>query len=277
MNIMSLLEKTKLILREHRIYPKKRLGQNFVIEPSIFQQMISYASPEQDDVVLDIGAGLGFLTSSLAEKTGRVLAVESDLGLVKILRKQLRNLANVEIIEGDVLKAKIPHFNKIVSTPPYQISSPLIQWLFDRNFDCAVMVFQKEFANRLVAPVGSEDYGWLTVITYYRADVELLDAVPKQMFYPQPEVDSIIARLKPKRQCPFTLKNEMLFKQLVQRLFTQRNRKLRNAITFFIKSTKNVTVAGKALDIADFLPFRDKRVRELAPEDFGVLANVFSN
>jgi len=268
---MSLLERTKHLLREYRIVPKKRLGQNFTVNPSIFKCMIDYASLEPSDVVLDIGAGLGFLTSFLAEKCSKVLAVEKDSKLVNVLREQLAALSNIEIVEGDVLKVKISRFSKIVSTPPYQISSALIEWLFDKDFDSAVLVLQKEFADRLAAPVGSKEYGWLTVIAHYYLSVELLNAVPKRMFYPEPEVDSVIVRLKPKHPHPFVAKDETLFKRLTKILFTQRNRKLRNAIVPFIRSTREVGIERKVF------PFHDKRVRELAPKDFGALANVFAD
>jgi 16S rRNA (adenine1518-N6/adenine1519-N6)-dimethyltransferase len=272
---MSLPKRTKFLLRRYRILPNKHLGQNFMIDPSVFRCMTGYASLGSNDVVLDIGAGLGFLTRFLASKCKGVLAVESDTRLVKALREQLKDLSNVEIIEGDVLKVQVPQFIKAVSIPPYNISSSLLLWLFSKKFDCAVLIFQKEFANRLVASVGSEDYGWLTVAAYYSVEVELLDEIPKWMFYPRPEVDSVIIRLKPKRPPPFTLKNEALFKQLVQTLFTQRNRKVRNAVLPFIKGMHAAT-AEDAVKLADSLLFQDKRVRELAPEDFGALANALT-
>ena len=246
-----------------------------MVESSIFQRMADYASLRRSDVVLDIGAGLGFLTRFLADKCKSVLAVESDSGLVRGLREQLKDAPNVKIVEGNVLKVQVSQFNKVVSIPPYNISSALLLWLFNRNFDRAVLIFQKEFANRLVASVGSEDYGWLTVFAYYHVELELLDEVPKWMFYPRPEVDSIIACLKPKKPSPFSLRNEALFKQLVQALFTQRNRKIRNAVLPFIKSM-HTTITENVVELADSLPFHDKRVRELAPEDFGALANALT-
>ena len=118
---------------------------------------------------------------------------------------------NVIVIEGDVLKAALPEFNKVIAIPPYYLSSHLITWLLERRIDCAVMILQKEFANRLIAAVGSEDYGWLTVLTYQNAEVELLDAVPKEMFYPQPEVDSVIVRIKPWSKRSFEVKDETVF------------------------------------------------------------------
>ncbi len=246
-----------------------------MIEPSIFQLLAKYATLRKDDVILDIGAGLGFLTRFLAETCGRVLAVEVDNRLVRVLREQLGDLLNVEVIEGDVFELPLQAFNKVVSIPPYNISSALIRWLFDKKLECAIFVFQKEFANRLLAPVGSEDYGWLTVLTYYHFNVELLDDVPKSFFYPQPETDSIIVFLKPKLPSPFKLKDKALFVRLVQALFTQRNRKVRNAIQPFMR--REHQVSKEAVKVADSFPFHDRRVRELAPEDFGELANALSN
>jgi len=246
-----------------------------MVEPSVFQCMANHASLSRNDVVLDIGAGLGFLTCFLADKCKCVLAVESDSRLVSVLHEELRDLSNVKLIEGNVLKVQIPQFNKVVSAPPYYISSSLLLWLFNKNFECAVLIFQEEFADRLAASVGTEGYGWLTVVAYYHLEVELLDKVPKSMFYPQPEVDSIIVRLKPKKPPPFLLKDKALFKQLVQALFTQRNRKVRNAVLPFLKS-KHVMTVEKAVELADSLPFHGKRVRELAPEDFGALANALT-
>jgi 16S rRNA (adenine1518-N6/adenine1519-N6)-dimethyltransferase len=244
-----------------------------MVESSILQNMANCAALDRSDVTLDIGAGLGFLTLSLAAKCRHVLAVESDAKLVRILLEQLGNLSNVSVIHGDVLRVPISQFNKVVSVPPYSISSHLLLWLFNRKFDRAVLILQKDFVNRLVAPVGSEHYGWLAVVAYYYVNVELLDDVPRWMFYPQPEVDSIIVRLEPKNLSPFTLKDEVRFKQFVQSLFTRRNRKVRNAIISFVRSSGASEVA-RVLEIAESFPFRDKRVRELAPEDFGALFNV---
>jgi len=270
---MSLLERTKLLLRRHRIFPNKLLGQNFMVESSILQYICGCASLVQNDVVLDIGAGFGFLTRFLADRCKSVLAVESDAKLLKVLQEQLEDLSNVKIIEGDVLKLQIPRFNKVVSIPPYNISSRLLTWLFSKNFDCAVLVFQKEFANRLLASIGTECYGWLTVVAYYYAEADLLDDIPKLMFYPQPKVDSIVVRLRPRKHPPFDLKSEALFRRLAKSLFTQRNRKVRNAILPFMKAMQAIA-SEDMFELVEALPFHDKRVRELAPEDFGALSNA---
>lgn len=241
-----------------------------MINPSIIQNMVKYASLDKTDSVLDIGAGLGFLTQSMARKCREVLAVETDANLADLLHDELADVANIKIIHGDLFKTKIPKFNKVVSIPPYYLSSHLLLWLFHHDFDCTVLILQQEFAERLVASIGSKDYGWLTVVAYYYVESELLDAVPRWMFYPQPEVNSVVVRLRTKKPPPFNIKNEALFRQITQSLFTRRNRKVRNAVSLL---AKNLRVANEE-EGNRTIPFLDKRVRELAPEDLGALINA---
>jgi 16S rRNA (adenine1518-N6/adenine1519-N6)-dimethyltransferase len=269
---MSVSE-TKRLLRTFRIVPNKLLGQNFLVEPSIFPKLSDYASLRKVDVVLDAGAGFGFLTRFLADKCGMVVAVEKDPRVAFVLREQVRGFANVKVIEGDVLKVAVPSFSKVVSVPPYYLSSRLVTWLFNRKFECTVLILQKEFADRLVAAVGSDVYGWLTVVTCYSAGIEVLDSIPKSMFYPPPEVDSVIVRFKPWKVAPFEVKDETFFRRMVKWLFTQRNKRLNNAVMPFIKSTFKVSKEN-AEKLACSLPFRENRVRELSPEAFGELANA---
>jgi len=268
---MDYLKRTKRLLRVYRVFPKKRLGQHFMTDSALLQRMISYAELNNEDVVLEVGAGLGFLTQLLSQRCKKVVAVEVAPKLIQALHEQLQGIGNIELIEGDVLKASVPPFNKVVSTPPYSISSPLLFWLLERPFNIAVLTFQKEFAERLAAPVGSKDYSRLTVATYYRADVELLDYVPRTAFYPPPDVDSIVVHLKPKLKPPFKVRDEQAFFELVSTVFTQRNKKLRNAILPFFQ--KRGITKERAQELADSLTFHDKRVRELSPEDFGALTN----
>jgi 16S rRNA (adenine1518-N6/adenine1519-N6)-dimethyltransferase len=272
---MSVSE-TKRLLRTFRIVPNRLLGQNFMVEPSVFPSLSDYASLRKADVVLDAGAGFGFLTRFLSDKCRSVLAVEKDPRVVEVLREQLRGLANVTVIEGDVLKVGLPEFNKVVSIPPYYLSSRLVMCLLERKVECAVLVLQREFADRLVAGMGSEDYGWLTVVACHGAEVDLFDAVPKSMFYPQSEVDSVIVRLKPWKAAPFEVRDEALFRRMVRWLFTQRNKKLCNALVPFIKSTFKVSKEEAKKRVCT-LPFGERRVRELSPKDFGVLANAFKD
>jgi len=267
---LDLYRETRSLLRRYQIFPKKRLGQHFVIDNSLLQSMIAYADANKNDVVLEVGAGLGFFTRLLSLTCKRVVAVEVDPKLVTVLREQLSGVQNVELIEGDVLTADIPRFDKVVSTPPYSISSLLLFWLLEKSFQLAVLAFQEEFARRLTASVGSKDYSRLTVAVYYRADAELLDHVPRSSFYPPPDVDSIVVRLKP-RAATFKVKDQKAFFELVQMVFTQRNKKLRSAVLPFLK--KRGLGKEEAQRLADSLTFSDKRVHELAPEDFGALTN----
>jgi 16S rRNA A1518/A1519 N6-dimethyltransferase RsmA/KsgA/DIM1 with predicted DNA glycosylase/AP lyase activity len=156
----------------------------------------------------------------LADKCKAVVAVEKDPQVARVLREQVMDLENVTVIEGDVLKATLPQFNKIVAAPPYYLSSHLVTWILERMVDCAVLIFQKAFAERLVAVVGSEAYSWLTVVTNQQGKVDLLDAVPKDMFYPQPKVDSLVVSLKPYSVKPFEVKDPELFVRMTKWLFT---------------------------------------------------------
>jgi len=267
---MNLQEETRRILRINKIVPRKRLGQSFLIDTEVMKGMVFCASLNKKDVILEIGAGLGFLTEQLAEKAGKVIAVEVDSRLIWILKERLRNRANVALVEGDILKLNVQGFQKVVSTPPYSISSPLLFWLLERKFELAVLAFQEEFAQRLVAQVGSGDYGRLTVAVYCCAEVELLNLIPKDRFWPSPDVDSRIVRLKPKKP-PFKIDDEAFFYEVVRVIFAQKNKKLRNAVMpllgkFGIPKTE-------ALRMADALPFHNRRPRELAPEEIGLLAN----
>ena len=247
-----------------------------MVEPSLYPKLCSYAALNLSDVVLDAGAGFGWLTCFLADKCKGVVAVEKDPQVAMVLREQVKDLGNVTVVEGDVLKVALPEFNKVIAIPPYYLSSHLVTWLLKRKIDCAVLILQKEFADRLVAPVGSEEYGWLTVVTNQHAEVELLDAVPKAMFYPQPEVDSIILSLKPWSTKPFEVKDEAFFLRMTKWLFTQRNKKLAKALAPFLRSNFKLNKQD-AEKLASSLPIHDRRVRELSPKDFGAIANALPN
>jgi 16S rRNA (adenine1518-N6/adenine1519-N6)-dimethyltransferase len=247
-----------------------------MVEPAFYKKLSDYADLEASDRVLDAGAGFGFLAKYLSDKCKAVVAVEKDPQVAAVLRDHVKGLSRVTVVEGDVLKVQLPSFNKIIAIPPYYLSSQLVMWALKRRVDCTVMIVQKEFAQRLVARVGSEEYGWLTVVAYYLAEAELLDAVPKDKFYPQPEVDSVILRLKPWVTKSFEVKDEATFLGLTKWLFTERNKKLAKALTPFLKS-KNKLDKQDAEKLAQTLPYHDRRVRELLPKDFGDIANAISN
>ncbi|MCL5878121.1 MAG: 16S rRNA (adenine(1518)-N(6)/adenine(1519)-N(6))-dimethyltransferase RsmA [Candidatus Bathyarchaeota archaeon] len=270
------LEDIQQLLLSRKISPNKLLGQNFMVEPAFYPQLAQYAALSPSDVVLDAGAGFGFLTRFLSDKCRAVVAVEKDRDVAAVLREQVKGLGNVTVVEGDVLKVRLPPFNKVIAIPPYYLSSQLVLWVLEQRVDCAVMILQREFCARLVAKVGSEEYGWLTVVTQHQAEAKLLDPVPKDMFYPPPEVDSVILSLKPWATKPFEVKDEATFIQLTKWLFTQRNKKLAKALAPYIRSHFKLSKQD-AEALASTLPFHDKRARELVPQDFGAIANALPN
>ena len=272
--MVNLLYQAKYLLRRYKVFPRKRLGQNFMIERFYLNFLVDYAELMPEDVVLEIGAGLGFLTELLAKKADRVIAVEIDPRLVRVLRKRFRGMDNVEIVQGDILKMNLEGFDKVVSTPPYSISSHLLFWILNSPFSLAVLTFQKEFAARLNASVGSDDYCRLSVMSYYKAWIELLDEVPKEAFYPPPEVDSVIVRIKPRENPPFKVEDEKVFEDVVRTLFTLKNKKVKNAAVLYFR--ERGFDKSEAQKLASELPFSEKKVRDLAPEDFGEIANEIS-
>ena len=267
------LEETKRLIRTRRITPNKLLGQNFMVEPALYPKLCGYAKLEASDVVLDAGAGFGFLSRFLSDKCKQVVAVEKDPKIAEVLREQVKTFPNVIVVQGDLLKSTLPQFNKVIAIPPYYLSSKLVVWLFKHEICCSILILQKEFARRLIASVGNEDYGWLTVFSNLHGEVELLDLVPKDMFYPQPEVDSIIISMKPWSQKSFKVKDEHFFIQMIKWLFTERNKKIGKALTPFLRSNLKINKQD-AEEIALKLPFHDKRARELSPKDFGEIANA---
>jgi len=269
-------EDIKHLLLFHNLSPNKLLGQYFFVEPAFYSKLAGYAELGSADVVLDAGAGFGFLARFLSGRCRGVVAVEKDPQVADVLRHQIADLGNVSVVEGDVLKTPLPAFNKVIALPPYYLSTQLVIWVLKRQVDCAVLVVQREFALRLVAEVGSEDYGWLTVVASQQAQSELLDAVPKDCFYPQPEVDSVILRLKQWCPKPFQPKNPALFVQLTKWLFTQRNKKLAKAAAPFLRSHLKMS-KPQSEEVAAKLPFHDRRPRELEPKDFGAIADALCN
>lgn len=262
---MSLLEDTKLLLKKHGVRPSRKLGQNFLVDSSVLEREISYADVRQADTVLEVGPGVGNLTELLARHAGKVYAVETDTRMVEILRERLGR--RVEIIEGDFLKVKLPAFDKAVSNIPYSISSPLTFRLLSHGFRSAVLTYQKEFAERMVAKPGERSYSRLSVATYYYAEVEMLEVLPPEAFYPQPEVDSAIVRLTPKGR-PFEVNEERFF-ALVRGLFSHRKKTLKKALFFALSDAFGIDDKGKRREIAATIEgeLAERRVFTLAPEE----------
>ena len=264
---MNLLEETKKALRLYGIRPKRSLGQSFLVDSPLIAKIVQYADLKRGDTVLDVGAGLGFLTEALANKAGRVLAVEIDPRLVRALEDRLSVYENVEVIEGDFMRLERMKFNKVVSNPPYSISSPFIFRLLEYEFDQGIITLQEDFADRLMAKSGTKEYGRLTVMANLKLKVDLLEGVPRGYFYPVPKVRSAVMCIKPIHG-PSQVMDEKLLSVLVAALFSQRRRILRKAIKAFIKRT-GVNAAKKEV-LEDYA---DMRVFQLSPEDFVDISN----
>jgi len=203
----------------------KRKGQHFLNDCAILDRIARYADLKASDVVLEIGPGTGFLTEVLASRSKQVYAIEVDPELASGLKGRF---PNVDIIQGDALKLDLPGYNKIVSNLPYQISTKITLRLLPRPFDLAVLMYQKEFAMKMVAGPGSPDYGRLSVITAHYARAEIMESVPRSAFRPEPHVDSAIVRLWPRHDRVGV--DDDFFMRLVTALFGNRRKKVKRAL-----------------------------------------------
>jgi len=270
----DLLAETKKLLKIYDIHPKKRLGQNFLIDPRIIKELIDYAEIEPTEVVLDVGSGLGYLTEALTHQAKAVIATEVDYKLIKILKERLRDKGNVKILAGDILSITLPRFDKVVSAPPYKISSPLIFRILECSFKTTVLILQREFATRLRALPGDSNYSRLSVMIHLKAQAEILNSVPSKAFYPEPNVTSSIVRFNPKPKNT-NIANLDIFEELLRGLFGQRKRTLRKAIFPFLKYKLRLR-DEQINNLRRTLPMMGRRVFTLSPEEFVVLANTVS-
>lgn len=240
--------------------PSKRLGQNFLLNQSIASDIVSSIHPSQSDTVLEPGPGHGTLTRLLQKEAGKVVAVEKDPVLVRELTETFRDYSNVVIIEGDILKTSpLPDFNKIVSTPPYYLSSKLALFLSKTKFDLAGIVFQKEFGERLLAEPGTREYGRLTVAVRRRLKIDKIREIPRTAFHPKPKVDSILLRMTP--QPSFRQLDEPLFEEVVRGVYNQRRRLVRGALLHFLTKKLGRENARK---IMSEIAVPDARVHQLS-------------
>jgi len=271
---MHLLDYTKRTLKLYGVKPTKGLGQSFLVDEHVMERMVGYANLESRDVVLEIGSGLGLLTELLAEKAGMVIAVEVDAKLLTSLREKFGRSRKVKLYSGDYLKLKIEErYSKVVSSPPYSTVSKILFKLLDEKFSLGILLLQEDFARRLVAKAGTKEYGRLTVMAYMKAEVELTDKVPSSAFYPAPKVSSVVVKVTPREENPFEVDDWTVFEQTVRFAFTQRNRKVRNAL----RAMSRLCSFAKPIKPYHGIPFLERRVFTLTPEEFGELSNALYN
>lgn len=263
-------EEVKTVLQSMGKRPTKRLGQNFLLDDSVVRRCVGYADLSASDTVLEIGPGIGNLTDELLKTGAKVVAVEQDAEFCRFLTKRFGD--RIQLVRADAVKAFLPGFNKVVSNLPYQISSPITFKLLGLGFDVAVLMLQKEFAERMVAKPGTPEYGRLSVGVYYRAGCEMVLNVPRHAFWPQPKVDSCVVRLVP-RPPPFDVKDSEVFSRVTQAIFSHRRKKISNSL----KTDPSVAGMMKPhhLEKLDSLPHSSKRAEELTPEQIGELSDAF--
>ena len=242
----------------HSRRKQKMLGQNFLIDSNISKRIVDSAEVSEGEKVLEIGPGRGALTEILSSK-GNLIAIEKDKWLAVVLKQKFKG--SVEIVEGDILKWEVPPIDVIVANLPYSISSLILFRLFNYEWTRAVLMFQEEFANRLVAKPGSKIYGRLSVMANHFVSTKKLFKVSKTAFQPQPKIHSQVVKLI-RRKPDYTLNDFNTFKKVVKSIFTHRRKKIRNCIK----------ITFPEIDV-EKLKYMDLRAEILKPSEIAELSN----
>ena len=282
---MSSLEETKYILKKYNIKANKKLGQNFLIDDNVIENIIIAAGVMEEDLIIEIGPGLGTLTSKLLEKAGRVIAVELDENMLKILQDRFKLYNNIQLINEDILKINLKELItsnlnnlknvKIVANLPYYITTPIIMKLLeDRlNIESITVMVQKEVADRITAVPGDKLSGAITYSVNYYSTTEKVVLVGKECFIPSPEVDSEVIKLNIRKEPPVEVENEEIFFKIIKASFMQRRKTLANSLTNagIIKDKES---ANRIFDKMNLKP--DIRGEKLTIEEFAKLADLIT-
>jgi len=259
------------MVAQYEIHPRKRLGQSFLEDMNIVRRIAEVADPALDETIVEIGAGLGFLTQELAARAGRVIALEIDPKLACILRERFQGQDRVEVLETDVLKydfaaAAAGGRVKVVGNVPYHISSPILFRLleFRRAVSTMIVMFQKELADRITASPGTKDYGIPSVLVakYARSVCEM--TVPPTCFYPVPDVVSSVLRITVRQDNEPA--DEPLFEKIVRSAFARRRKTLWNNLRGISLTEEGVALALERSGID-----RARRAETLSVEEFSRL------
>ena len=272
----------RILLAAHNIRPKKQMGQNFIVDPGFTEKIVKLAEILPEDIILEIGAGLGALTIPLARRAQKVFAVEKDRQIIPILNLEIlvSGLTNISIIEKDILSVDVKALvedmgGKIVvmGNLPYNISSQiLVQLVRSREgISRAVLMFQKELAQRITAETGCKDYGRLTVMLRYCSDIKKLFNAKASLFFPKPKVDSQILELKFKKKIEYEATDEQFLFKVIKSGFGNRRKTLKNALS---ASDLNIdsNTATMVLEKSGIDPIR--RAETLTVEEFVRLSNT---
>ena len=272
-------------MQQYGVYPKKRWGQNFLIDGNILENIASSSGADRDLFTVEIGPGLGALTQLLADQSRGVLAIDIDKSLEAPLQQVLAPYDNVQLHFADILGvdleaelmqhfglAKVPEY-VVCANIPYNITSPIIFQLLEDSphMQRATLMMQKEVAGRIIAQPGSKDYGLLTLMIHYYADTRWLMKVSRNCFYPRPEVDSAVVQFTPLPQPRLQVQNEEVFKAFLRTAFQMRRKTILNSSSTFFQVSK--TQAQQQLETIGIKP--NQRPEELGLEQFAGLVNQF--
>lgn len=279
---LSSAKTLKAIMTAHGIRPQHKLGQNFLTDARVLEGIVAAAELAPEDLVLEIGPGLGTLTQHVARAAGKVLAIELDRNLVEILRKTLLEMhPNVELIHGDAGRINLHTLlaerlapgakAKVAANLPYYITTPLIMRLLEEHLplDTIVVMVQKEVADRMVAPPGGKDYGALSVAVQYYTEPRIAVKVSRGAFLPPPDVDSAVVAMKLRAEPPVDAPREAFFR-VVKAAFGQRRKTLGNALSGGLSIEK--ARVQDALSQAQIDPSR--RGETLSLEEFATLTRM---
>lgn len=281
----NLYNETKFIMKKYNITANKALGQNFLISDDVVSSIVDSAEISKNDLVIEIGPGLGSLTKELLAKAGKVFCIELDKKMLTILNDRFSLYSNFKLINDDVLKVDLKHLIseekennnlsnvKIVANLPYYITTPIIMKLLEENLDIdtITVMIQKEVADRLTAIPGNKNSGAITYSVYYYSTAEKIIDVPNDSFIPAPEVTSSVIKLTLRDTAPIEVKNEEILFKLIKAAFMQRRKTLINGL-----SNSNLFSSKEEIkEILNKLNLDEKvRGENLTLQDFANIANM---
>lgn len=281
---MSVYEETQAILKTYKIQANKSLGQNFLIDDCVIEKIIESSNIEKEDLIIEIGPGLGVLTERLLKKSNNVVVIELDKKMIEILQNRFCLNRNLEIINNDILKVDLEkliknkkeqtNINKvkIVANLPYYISTPIIMKLLENRLEISeiIVMVQKEVAQRLGAETGTREAGAITYAVEYYAQATPIIDVPKESFIPSPKVESQVIKLEVRQNPKIEVEDEKLLFNIIQKSFMQRRKTLSNALinNRILDSKEEVEKMFKTLEIPS-----NVRGENLTLEEFGKIAN----
>ena len=283
----NILQETKFIMKKYNIKANKNLGQNFLVSSDAINQIVNSGEIEKDDLIIEIGPGLGTLTKELLERAKKVICVELDNKMVEILNERFSLYGNLEILNQDILKTDLKEIIKkeknqnnikdvkIIANLPYYITTPIIMKLLEEKLDLKsiTVMIQKEVAERLIATPGEKNTGAITYTVYYYAEAKKIAEVPNTSFIPEPEVTSEVIRLDIRKNPPVETKDtEMMFK-IIKNAFMQRRKTLLNSLTNtkIFKNKEEGTKILKTLNLNENI-----RAEELTLKKFAEITDLLT-